>query len=312
MEKCKKCGKLFEQNGRGRKKIYCSNECARAADRDNKRITYTGKRRQTCRRCGAELPKNKSYYCCDECRIEYEKDQRQGHGYFKRECPVCNVIFFTRRGRQITCSTDCSHKLHNQRSYDYDKDRAKYLRKHPEAKTKEQIHEESIERKAQEQIERAERAEKREKDKAQRAQEKAALKAWNIAHWLNYSEKHKCVICGNTYTAKYPLQKYCSKACAAREPKKRYKARRAERLKIIDTGITLEKVAKRDGNICQICGCKVDWTDKKIAPKTVVCGDMYPSIDHIIPVSKDGADSWDNVQLAHRICNALKGDQILI
>ena len=38
-------------------------------------------------------------------------------------------------------------------------------------------------------------------------------------------------------------------------------------------------------------------------------GPMYPSIDHIIPMSKGGGHIWSNVQVAHIICNSIKSDK---
>ena len=54
----------------------------------------------------------------------------------------------------------------------------------------------------------------------------------------------------------------------------------------------------------------VDFLDKMKAKGTVICGPMYPSIDHIYPVSKGGMHAWNNVQLAHRKCNTYKSDSI--
>lgn len=35
------------------------------------------------------------------------------------------------------------------------------------------------------------------------------------------------------------------------------------------------------------------------------------TIDHIIPLSKGGTHTYNNVQLAHYICNSKKSDKIL-
>jgi 5-methylcytosine-specific restriction endonuclease McrA len=36
---------------------------------------------------------------------------------------------------------------------------------------------------------------------------------------------------------------------------------------------------------------------------------MGPTIDHLIPVSKGGADVPENVALAHRSCNCARGNR---
>ncbi|MBQ1292402.1 MAG: HNH endonuclease [Clostridiales bacterium] len=38
--------------------------------------------------------------------------------------------------------------------------------------------------------------------------------------------------------------------------------------------------------------------------------DDYPSIDHIIPISKGGSHEWNNVQLLCRKCNYTKSNKI--
>lgn len=74
-----------------------------------------------------------------------------------------------------------------------------------------------------------------------------------------------------------------------------------------DPSITLDKVMQRDGGICQICGKPVDKNDRQ--PGRV--GNMYPTIDHIVPISRGGAHTWDNVQLSHMICNSIKGVEVV-
>ena len=57
-------------------------------------------------------------------------------------------------------------------------------------------------------------------------------------------------------------------------------------------------------NICGICGHPVDMSLKHGHP-------MAATIDHIIPVAKNGHPSdIENLQLAHWICNRQKSDKI--
>lgn len=73
-----------------------------------------------------------------------------------------------------------------------------------------------------------------------------------------------------------------------------------------DESITLERVMKKYNGICQICGQPVDVNDihKGHIRK------LYPTVDHIIPLSKGGTHTWGNVQLAHMYCNAGKRDKV--
>lgn len=116
-----------------------------------------------------------------------------------------------------------------------------------------------------------------------------------------------CVICGKMFTTYRSQKTTCSKECQ----RKKHNSHNDKRYEGItkDEGISLFKLAKRDGQQCKLCGMLVDWDDKNYKNGTLICGDRYPSIDHIKPISKGGIHSWDNVQLAHRICNSYKGNK---
>ena len=62
-------------------------------------------------------------------------------------------------------------------------------------------------------------------------------------------------------------------------------------------------VFERDDWLCGLCGEPVDkdlsWPDP-----------MSASLDHIIPLSRGGAHTLDNVQLAHLVCNIRKNNQV--
>lgn len=77
--------------------------------------------------------------------------------------------------------------------------------------------------------------------------------------------------------------------------------------KEIDESITLERLRMRFNDVCQLCGEMVDDTDK--TSKHI--GIKYPTCDHIIPLSKGGSHTWDNVQLAHMGCNSGKRNKII-
>lgn len=66
--------------------------------------------------------------------------------------------------------------------------------------------------------------------------------------------------------------------------------------------ISLAKLFERDGGVCWLCGELCDYTAD-------INGNMYPSIDHVVPISKGGKDEWSNIKLAHRICNAKRGNR---
>jgi len=58
--------------------------------------------------------------------------------------------------------------------------------------------------------------------------------------------------------------------------------------------LSRKNILKRDNHRCQYCGCTSNLT-----------------IDHIIPKSKGGEDSWENLVTACIKCNNKKGDRTL-
>lgn len=70
---------------------------------------------------------------------------------------------------------------------------------------------------------------------------------------------------------------------------------------------SLKKLYERDKGVCHICNGICNWNDKRIDKGTIIVGNTYPSIDHIIPLAKGGTDEWNNLGLAHVRCNTIKG-----
>lgn len=138
----------------------------------------------------------------------------------------------------------------------------------------------------------------------------------NRARWLQ-SERQQigfvsCKCCGSLFLPNRKNRQYCSGKCGRKVNDAIKKDRRIRKVKsvIVDRAITLQELSKRDGGICQLCGCVCEWDDFIQEYGVFIAGDKYPSIDHIKPLSKGGLHSWDNVQLACRKCNSLKSDKI--
>ena len=55
--------------------------------------------------------------------------------------------------------------------------------------------------------------------------------------------------------------------------------------------LSRQNIYRRDGHKCQYCGSKSSLT-----------------LDHVIPISKGGNSSWENLVTACKKCNARKGD----
>ena len=153
-----------------------------------------------------------------------------------------------------------------------------------------------------------------------------AEKADALFYMLNNKE-HICIECGRHFSILEFMKskgrkliptdpKYCSKKCyrkAVNRAKKGtpygrtgnyYDRARKHGCEYVP-GITLKKLIKRNGLKCAICGGMCDLNDHTWSAYS---GPMYPSIDHIVPMAKGGGHTWDNVQIAHIICNSHKGD----
>lgn len=187
---------------------------------------------------------------------------------------------------------------------------------------------------AEERKAKAEAKEKREREEKKKQREALralinplGLSAYQLEKERKLDEVHTCKVCGSQYTVRQYMEScglsfysdagYCSKTCKylrtrskANESRKKHPREnknhydRARKLGLPrDRGITLRKLIERDGLYCAICGMACIYSgDSK--------SDLYPSIDHIIPMKKGGGHTWDNVQVAHRICNSIKGAKI--
>lgn len=163
-------------------------------------------------------------------------------------------------------------------------------------------HDEDVKRRMQEKEEERERiAEEREQARIEREIEQERKRQERI---------HECPVCGSITDR----PKYCSKECAKTAQNQLHEHARRIKIKnnLVDKDITLPSLYKRDGGVCYICGQKCLYDDFTVVNGTTICGDWYPSIDHVVPLAKGGEHSWKNVKLAHRRCNYLKSDQPLI
>ncbi len=134
--------------------------------------------------------------------------------------------------------------------------------------------------------------------KAARLKQRRAMNPGTSRQWINGT----CRTCGKNFTAiraaSY-MAHYCSKTCNAKRARTE---RRARKRKAWVEEVWRSVVFERDGWICQLCGDPVDpeteWPDTQCA-----------SLDHITPLAQGGDHSYTNTQLAHHLCNSLKGDR---
>jgi 5-methylcytosine-specific restriction endonuclease McrA len=66
----------------------------------------------------------------------------------------------------------------------------------------------------------------------------------------------------------------------------------------------LRRRIARDRPNCHLCGEAIDYDLPHLDPGAFV-------IDHVIPLTKGGTDTIDNVKAAHRSCNSTKRARII-
>ena len=149
------------------------------------------------------------------------------------------------------------------------------------------------------------------RNKAKETEQKERNKQRKKAERFNRSElltMKVCVECGSLFIPRNNNNIRCSVQCIRRSTN-RGPDKRLNHSNVVDKDITLTKLFVRDNGTCWLCGKKCDWQDQTQNENGIVCGNNYPSIDHVLPLSKGGLHSWDNVRLAHRHCNTLKRDK---
>jgi len=292
---CKMCGGTYwKTNGRS---MYCSDACKAKAR--NKWLDATKeKRAEYQKEYRGQHPNIQEQF--DQRHPNYSRDRARkirGNVEHAKTCVVCGKTFITYRSNKKTCSDEC--KAAHRKARDKHRIRTpispedehrKYIIRTYGSEEAHRAYLEELEQKKQAQMEQT---------KARKEQERKERLAANF-------REGKCVVCGKAFTTYNPLQKTCCSECG----KKLSYARKQKRIpdeQVIDKDITLEALYRRDSGVCYLCGGVCDWNDKK----GNIVGGLYPSIDHIIPVSRGGLHSWDNVRLAHFQCNAKKSNDII-
>lgn len=241
-----------------------------------------------CACCGAKFVAHdiRRTYCSTRCKdVDYKRkrgqDSKLDANY--RNCEICGRAFETRNYTKKTCSEQCSRELSARRS----KEREKKRRRYSAGEYKMIVA----------------------ANAKQRQDVKRIEKIWFTA---SHTVQRECEECGTIFFClDTETRKTCSAECARKYSNIR-KDKRIPKEQRIDK-ISLKRLFNRDSGICYLCGCKCDWDDWKVAKSGYKYpGDKYPTIEHVVPVSKGGMDSWDNVRLACAKCNRTKSDSLVV
>ena len=236
------------------------------------------KYKRTCEQCNEEFEsiRQSSKFCSDHCRVKYYK---QNNGK-KKTCVYCHEEFYNYNDNKSYCTPSCKHK--------HAVSKKRMVLKRWRCKNCNKEH-------------------RTIKGSRKMFCDERCRHAYT---YVGVSREHsiKCKECGQHKTVSLNRKIFCSKKCSKTFSYRVNETRRREQLRKngkIDWDISIERLMKRDKNLCYLCGDKVninlDYND-----------DYYPNIEHVIPVSKGGTHTWDNVKLAHRICNMEKRDEIII
>lgn len=296
---CKCCGVEFETKKKN--KIYCSAECREEVTREREKAARRKKPEpRACEWCGkvfmSKYKNSKSCSLICERKIANLKRHPDWYGGHKKAvtCQACGKLILSEKTNRKYCSRKCADKnkpsrniritdlTEEQRERIRQKNREKYRRAHPGAKTREQL-----------------MTEYKERRKATE-EEKAARLA------ITYT----CEICGKPYHTLNTNQKTCSPECSKRL-QNIHRDHRIPKGAVIDRNISLASLYERDKGTCHICGLACDYNDYEIVDGVKKIGNLYPTIDHVIPLSRGGLHEWENVKLAHRICNSIKSADVM-
>ena len=322
-KKCQRCGQIYKTTDEN--SLFCSIKCYGENKRENdfkikiKRCKEIIEKDNTQKVIGFKQGENRGKDTieiqCLKCNdIEVVNARHVSEGKYKgckkcyeKHCKKCGSIIIGYWKDDIC--TKCKTELK-------EKEKREKKRKELEEKIRKKLEENEIQRKQA--IERINKEKSKLKKCTSCGKEftNSLLEICNECNEILEKRLYgiRCECCGELFVPKHHNKKYCSERCARKASNKRKDILRDKRLKEngeIDNSITLEKLYKRDNGVCKICGGKCNYDDyRRDENGTFIAGSDYPSIDHIIPISKGGQHTWDNVQLAHMICNSIKNNKI--
>ncbi len=277
---------------------FCGKECFLADKR--RRAKPVGLRFYNCNYCKKSFGKrfNRPYvYCSRSCK---DMDQRKQH-----TCLRCSSVFPHKHGggKHMFCNRACSDRLLRSQRF---AERRKKIR--PRATAIYFVNCTDCG------VLLASRL-----DKPRRCKSCKVIYA-RKSSFDKYGAIRQCRYCGTSFGFSDEARGvYCGSKCSglgrvAQRKKNRRIERHLRRKRLKESGVferfDSHSIFERDGWRCQHC-------NRKTRPTYRVSHDLYPNLDHIVPVSKGGGHTRANVQLLCRACNLRKrvgllNDQLLL
>ena len=242
-----------------------------------------------CLTCESPLTGRKRKYCQVECRPSYIKPV----GGSRSHCRHCKIAIgnkITAGAPKIYCSRKCSQK---------------FRAKKPKEKLPNYCHHCKVLYFTAITASRFCSSDCRAKDDIKQKSEK-----WRVAFDIAHPDGNKTVTCKLceeplTFNARKSKMRLYHPHCSIEAQRARYRIKTVKRQskKLIPTRVAADGIVRMYGSVCHICTNPIDLD----LPRNSRYG---LTVDHVIPISKGGTDSVDNMKPAHWICNILKSDKM--
>lgn len=145
-------------------------------------------------------------------------------------------------------------------------------------------------------------------DECRSAARKSKLRADNHNKREASKVACNCERCGDTFSKDHtrPNQRFCSRSCARRADWETRRAReRANDTERQPPTSVAYRVLRESGWVCSACG--VDTPEVLRGTHAL----NAPEVDHIVPLSRGGNHSYENLQCLCKSCNSSKGAKLM-
>ena len=294
---CKQCGVLFVPRVESRK--FCSRSCAFEWQGRNKKPSsqmYRAVYFVNCENCELLFTTNISNkkYCSNRCRVK-SSNVRHGRstGKKKKQCKECGCDFdipMTKGRYPVYCSSNCRIK-HYPKSCQYEHNKENMCVICGNLITGEYLGSPYCSRECVEFC------------NTKHPRDNNCISTQPIEFNILYFKQ--CKYCDTFFVSRWSHQTQCgSQGCISAQITDRTMTRRAAIHNVSSELVRPIDVFERDGWVCQSCNKQLRQKDRgKMKPES-------PEIDHVIPISRGGPHTYDNLQTMCKECNGRKGNSL--